>query len=142
MPFTVFIPDFLRRFEAQHRPRLPALELLAARGAALPVQGVHGFLAPLFGLAPEGLAVAPFTRIGDGAQAEDGYWLRADPVHLAPDRDQLVLMSGALLAITQREASALADAFNKLYAADGWRLYMPHPLRGYLRSPQALMLTT
>jgi hypothetical protein len=140
MPTSVFIPGFLRRFEAQGRPRLPALERLVARARRLPDAGSRDFLAQCFGLPviPE----APFTRLADGAAPDGRYWLRADPVHLAPDRDQLVLMPGSMLQVTAEEAGALAAAFNGIYEDEGWRLEFLHPARGYLRCPSPLDAVT
>lgn len=142
MPSSVYIPDFRRGFEAAGRPRLPALERLVARATRLPDADPHEFLAHLFGLTPETLAVAPFTLLADGGRPEDAYWLRADPVHLAPDRDQLVLMPETMLQVTPKEAADLASAFNAAYGAEGWHLEFPHPKRGYLRSPAPLSVMT
>lgn len=142
MPTSVYIPNFRQSFETAGRPRLPALERLVARATRLPDVGPLEFLAPLFGLASDALPVAPFMRLADGGRPDDAYWLRADPVHLAPDRDQLVLMPEPLLQVTLSEAAQLAAAFNDAYRAEGWHLEFPHPTRGYLRSPAPLSVTT
>src|SRR6185312_167557 len=63
------------------------------------------------------------------------WWLRADPVHLAPDRDQLVLMPQSLLEVAHAETQALAEAFNGIFGVDGWHLEFPTALRGYIRCP-------
>lgn len=140
MPGSVFIPAFLRRFEAQGRPRLPALERLVARARRLPEVEPGDFLAPHFGLSV--IAEAPFTHLADGGVPDERYWLRADPVHLAPDRDQLVLMPGSILKATAEEAQALAAAFNGVYGSEGWYLEFPHPARGYLSCPAPLDAVT
>ncbi|MGE5624823.1 MAG: hypothetical protein ACM3ZT_04670 [Bacillota bacterium] len=142
MPSSLYIPNFRRSYEAAGRPRLRALERLVARAERLPDAAALEFLAPLFGLLPEVLYEAPFTRLADGGRPDDEYWLRADPVHLAPDRDQLVLMPETLLQVTPAEAEALADAFNHVYGAEGWYLEFPHHARGYLRSPAPLDVVT
>ena len=142
MPSSLYIPNLRRSYEAAGRPRLPALERLVARATRLPDSGPKEFLAPLFGLLPEVLNEAPFTRLADGGKPDEDYWLRADPVHLAPDRDQLVLMPETLLQMTSAEASALADAFNRMYGAEGWHLEFPNHSRGYLRSPAPLEALT
>src|SRR5579863_585963 len=142
MSTSVYIPNFWQSFEAAYRPRLPALERLVARAGRQPDVAPRAFLAPLFGLTLDTLNDAPFTHLADGGKPDGGYWLRADPVHLAPDRDQLVLMPESLLQVTSEEMAALAAAFNGVYGAEGWHLEFPHPARGYLRSPAPLTVTT
>jgi hypothetical protein len=68
--------------------------------------------------------------------------LRGDPVNLAPDRDQLVLMPPSVLAVQHAEMQALAAAFDAAYASDGWHLEFRRPEHGYLRAPQALEAVT
>lgn len=137
MPFTLHIHGFLDRYESAGRPRLPELERILARAER--TAGDHS-LAPLFGL--ETLPAAPFTYLADTGKADGEYRLRADPVHLAADRDQLVLMPGSLLDTTQEEIRALTGAFNTLYGGDGWQLEWPRTERGYLLSPRTLMAVT
>ena len=136
MPCTVEIPNLRQRLEAAGSPRLPVLEHLLARATRLPGASSAASLAPLFGLDAAAFAPAPFMRLGDTGRHDAGWWLRADPVHLAPDRDQLVLLPGDLLHAEPGETDALAQAFNDLYSAEGWRLEMAGTLRGYLRAPK------
>ena len=49
----------------------------------------------------------------------------ADPVHLRPDRDRLILFDSRNLGITHEEAGALVGLFNGHFAADGMRLQAP-----------------
>jgi len=140
MPATLIVTGFLRAHQAAGRPRLPALERMLGRATALQARHTHAYLASLFGL--EGLAVAPFMRLADGGAADTNYWLRADPVHLAPDRDQLVLMPPAVLEVTREETRALAKAFDVTYAGEGWSLEFPHPEHGYLKAPKSLDVVT
>ena len=132
---TLAIPDFLWTYQEVGRPRLPNLEKMLARAARLEARHLSDCLAHLFGLAATDLTVAPFTRLADGGAADRWWWLRADPVHLAPDRDQLVLMPQSVLEVAHAETQALAEAFNKVLGADGWHLEFPTALRGYLRCP-------
>lgn len=142
MASTVFIPDFRQRFEAAGRPRLPSLERLVARAVQRPVPAETEFLAPLFGLDPDRLASGPFMHLADGGAADDAYRLCADFVHLAPDRDQLVLMPQPLLQALPEELAALTAAFNSLYGAEGWMLELMASGRAYLRSPRPLDVAT
>ena len=142
MTFTIFIPDFRQRFEAAGQPRLPSLERLVARAVRRPAPADAEFLAPLFGLDPDRLAPGPLMHLADGGAADDAYRLCADFVHLAPDRDQLVLMPQALLQALPEELAALAAAFDSLYGAEGWKLELMPSGRAYLRSPRPLGVVT
>lgn len=135
MPLTFLIPDLVRL--AGDVPRLAMLELMLTRADARPSPegGMDGLLAELFGL-PSIPAVAPLTRLADTGQRDDAFWFRADPVHLAADRDQLVMLPPADLEIEAEEAHALAATFNQMYADDGFRLETPTPSRWYLGVPK------
>ena len=77
--------------------------------------------------------VAPLTLKLDGGDPGEAYWLRADPVHLHPKRDHLLLADSSAFPISQHEADALADALSQHFAADGMQFCAPHPTRWYLR---------
>ncbi len=80
--------------------------------------------------------VAALSWLGEAdAMVADGYWLRADPVHLCADQARLLLFGPRILAVRMDEARALAAAFNAVYNSDDWRLEIPHPQRWYLRLP-------
>lgn len=78
----------------------------------------------------------------DTGAVAPGALLRADPVHLRADRSRLLLFDAAHLHITPHEAQALAELFNRHYAAEGLRLELPVPARGYLHLPQQPELRT
>jgi len=141
MSCSLFIPDFRRDFEAADRPRLPAVERMVARGVSKHMSPAE-FLAPRFGLEPDRLAPAPFMHLGDTGTKDGEYRLCADFVHLAPDRDQLVLLPAAMLDARREELESLAAAFDALYAADGWNLEVTAGGRVYLRAPRPLDLAT
>jgi hypothetical protein len=118
-------------------PRLPFLERLFARGERLPAvpAGYAQWMAGRFGLAAGPLPIAALAFAGD-VQPRAGHWLRADPAHLAVERDALVLRDAATLAPGEDEANALAGALNAHFAPDGLELLVPHPGRWYLRVPE------
>jgi hypothetical protein len=120
--------------------RFKALETLLSRGAARHVAagGMNAALTQVFHLSTAQIAVAPLTRLADSGCRDDAYWLRADPVHLVADRDQLVMLRQSALEVTVEEAKALAETFNRMYAADGLLLETPVPSRWYLRIPATL----
>lgn len=142
MSTTLLIREFLKTHQAAGRPRLPLLERILARAVKCPPRHTTACLAELFGVLPTDVAEGPFMRLADGGAPDKSYWLRADPVHLAPDRDQLVLMPESLLQVLHEELQALAAVFNATYRSDGWRLEFPHAQRGYLRSPRTLNAVT
>lgn len=142
MAVTLFIPDFRQRFEAAGQPRLPALERMVSRAVAREAPTEEAFLAPLFGLELRQLAPAPFMHLADSGAADGRYRLCADFVHLAPDRDQLVLLPESLLQAVPEEIAALAAAFNGLYGAEGWKLELTPWGRSYLQCPTSLDVAT
>jgi hypothetical protein len=77
--------------------------------------------------------VAPLTLKLDGGDPGEFYWLRADPVHLRPQHDHVVLADSSMFPISRHEADALANALNRHFAADGMQFCALHPARWYLR---------
>ncbi len=133
--------------EAQGRPRLSGLETLLARAEhqTLSVRGFETLLFSLLGaeIPAEGdLPIAAVTRVLDLGVVDNGWWLRADPVHLMPRRDQLVLTDSHALDLTQDEANRLSAEIVELYAADGWTVKAPRPSRWYLKPPRTPKVTT
>ncbi|MDG4552299.1 MAG: hypothetical protein P9F19_03845 [Candidatus Contendobacter sp.] len=120
-------------------PAAPALRWLLARGDARPASATTD--ATLFRLfdapVPEAadLPVAAVSRLADGGEPDDGWWLRTDPVHLRPDLHGVLLVDARALAIEPVEAALLAAAFDQTFAADGLQLHVPRPDRWYLRLP-------
>lgn len=131
------------------KPAAPALEWLLARAKAQnsltpnPSPQRRGdadrVLFQLFGLPiPDDadLPVAAVTRLADGGEMEeDGWWLRADPVHLRPDLHGVLLADARVLALEPAEVAALVAAFNQTFAGDGLCLNALRPDRWYLRLP-------
>ena len=77
--------------------------------------------------------VAPVARLIDGNDVDGSYWLRADPVHLQPNRDQIVMLGNAQLNVQRDEAAQLQSEFNALFAEDGLHLETPVNHRWYLK---------
>lgn len=132
---------------------LPALERILARGAtngrvgklpAAPTQIVSGGqiahptqIAPLsleavlYGLfdVPCGAGVAPISAAFDGLG--EGCWLRADPVHVRLQREQVVLLPD--VDVNADEALHLCASLNEHFAGQGMVFFAPHPQRWYLK---------
>jgi hypothetical protein len=112
---------------------LPALEAILARGKlTLPAQAgeslsLEGLLCERFGMPQQSIASlsAAFDSLGGGC------WLRADPVHLRLERDQMVLLPDP--EIDAGEAAQLCAALNAHFAGEGMEFFAPHPARWYVR---------
>lgn len=78
------------------------------------------------------LPVAPLTYLGDTGVSVTSWCLRADPVHLLPDRDELVLSGPESLLLSMSESEHLASELNRLFAEDGWRIEVANTTRWYL----------
>ena len=143
---TVVLPGLLDLPAAEsqsafaHLGRLPALEQFFSRAKRQTFSGA-GLEAVMFDLfaversSATDKPVAAITYAADTGQTSTGWCLRADPVHLVPDRDQLVLMMPEVLALSQPEADRLVADINVLFAEDGWRLEAGTPTRWYLHLP-------
>jgi hypothetical protein len=120
MQLVLLVPGMLA-IAAERLAAMPALERLACY-AAPPRAEPRGMAAALFALL--GLSadtpVAPLAMLGAGGDPRDDYVLCADPVHLAADRDTVILV--------QRVDDLPADARARLvrmlddhFADDGLR---------------------
>jgi len=128
-------------------PAAPALGTILSRADRLPAPDgcLEEQLFALFGVeAPEegDLPVASVTRVLDLGVIDKGWWLRADPVHLRPERDRLILFDTQAVPLGQEEASRLAAEVSEAYAAEGWLLKAPRPGRWYLKPPHVPSITT
>jgi len=140
---TLFVPGLLgpqpvyAQLPGADKPNLQWLESWLSR-AQQTVTPISDPLAGLFSLfsftCPEDapLPVAAVTAVYDGLDAGQGWWLRADPVYLQPDRDQAVLVASEALQLQAEESAALLETINAHFAVDGWQLRAPHPQRWYL----------
>jgi len=127
-------------------PQLPDFfSRLLARADVLPApssEGLERHMA-LFGVrrdSGQDLPVAAISRVADTGIIDNEWWIRADPVHLSPQRDGLVLHDRP--GLTPEESRQLAAELNESLAAEGWLLKAPHPERWYLKPANAPRLTT
>lgn len=118
----------------------PALEKLLARAQSqpLPADTLEAWLCAAFGVADE--AIAPVTLRADGIAPGGAYWLRADPVHLRLQREQLVMQPPLHLA--EEEAEQLCASLNAHFAEAGLKFFAPHPQRWYLRLDDVPAIST
>lgn len=128
-------------------PHAPNLARLLGRGDALPqaAADLTDALFTAFGgrFALHQAPSAPFALLGDDPSADQGlYWLHADPVHLRPNRDRLLLFDDRRLVLEVDETDAFRDLFNTHFAEDGLQLRTPTPGRWYLGCRRVPRLTT
>ena len=129
--------------------RLSALEKMLARGVSTGYAPLTGY-APSTGSGRTGVGgaflenhlceifsvpcqndapIAPISALYDGL--DEGCWLRADPVHLRLQRDQLVLLPD--IEITADEAAQMCASLNLHFAGQGMEFFAPHPQRWYMK---------
>ncbi len=107
------------------RTELPALARLLSRASRQTCSGnISSALCQAMGLTPEpDWPLAPLILTGSGKNLAAGYWLRADPVHLRADRDQLVLVDSNSLQLDADEADAIIHAFNAHFVTENLTLH-------------------
>jgi hypothetical protein len=149
MHVTLLVPDlFWPRDdgEAPYRElELPSAALLLARARPrrFPPLGLEAWLCQAFEVErQQDWPVAALTLALDGGDAADGYWLRADPVHLLAHRDRLTLLDPALLNPRADDAAELVALLNRHFSGDGLTFHAPHPARWYVRAPVVPRLAT
>lgn len=86
--------------------------------------------------------VALYSRFADGLTFDSGFWMRADPVSLRADRDQLLLANWDLRDLEVQAAQSLAHRLASLFEPMGWRLFAPAPQRWYVVAPSDLRVRT
>jgi hypothetical protein len=129
-------------------PATPVLGRLLGRAdrGGVSASGPVQTLLERFGVAPDPSRdppSAPFCLLADLPAAETaGYVLHADPVHLRPDRDRLLLFDASHLAISGKESDALIGLFNRHFGEDGLRLEPGASGRWYLHVGQRPLLRT
>lgn len=127
-------------------PDLKLLEMVLSR-AELHTGPTGDWLAGVFSLfnlsGDKGAyPVAAVTAAYDGLDVSKGWWLRADPVYLQPDRNQAVLVASDALQLQADESVVLIETLNEHFLTDGWRFYAPQPQRWYLRLEKAEAIST
>ena len=107
---------------------LPALETLLAKSLRTEDEssGIEAWLCHAFGIEEQhDWPVAPITLQTDGGgqlTAGNHYWLRADPVHLRIEHNQIVLADSQIFQITSEETNQFTDLLNHHFAEDSYGL--------------------
>lgn len=127
--------------------RLPELECFFSRAeqTSFGRNGLEAILFELYGVPVEAhrdLPVAAVSYPVDSKAVAPGFCMYADPVHLTPDRDQLVLIGPESLDLSVVEVERLVQELNTFFAEDGWRIEALTPQRWYLHASRAPELRT
>ncbi|MEZ5671536.1 MAG: hypothetical protein R3E08_03810 [Thiotrichaceae bacterium] len=125
--------------EIDEQLQLPFLNKLLVQSTQQPWQHpeFHSTLFALFGLPMEkNLPVAAVSRLIDMNDVTDQIWLRADPVHLHADRDQVLLFDHSMFQITQGETDRLITELNNFFINDALFFTAPTPQRWYVQLPR------
>ena len=149
LSITLLVPGlFDAEYEQQgHESELPGLETILARSnsRAVNVRPYTESLCELFQcdyVIDEDIPMAAIGRLIDGEQKPDGYWMRADPVHLHADQKSLNLVDVNSLALTQHDALALAASVRRSFTELGWELEVPVPGRWYVKLDKKPLIRT
>ena len=145
MPLDIVIPDLLPGSDAPEKLRalrLPNVERWLARAdfSTADAKGHDGWTAAEHGLANP-VAYAAISLAGEGIDTE-GEWIRADPVHLRVDHDDVVLHDAAVLDLHTDETASLVAALLAHFAPDGLEFQAVSPERWYVRVPAGESPTT
>ncbi len=143
---TLFVPGLRQPPVAVDTEQLAAVlrpdsleRLLARADEAKPLHGVAGperTLFHLFGVPVDARLdppVAAVTHFIDTGERDDGWYLRADPVHLRADLNKLILFDAGTFSLSEEEARSLAGEVRGLLDRVGGELSVPAPGRWYLR---------
>lgn len=123
---------------------MPGLEHLLARGRAEGGEtSLADALCQVFGVArQQDSPLAPITATYDDLNANVGYWLRADPVHLQVGMRGMTLLDSEHVGLSMAESEALAAALDPLFREAGWHLLAPVPERWYAHPSRPVKLQT
>jgi hypothetical protein len=123
-----------------HDLSLPGLEGLLSKSSVTEseTQEVEAWLCDAFGIIKQqDWPIAPITLKVDGMENDTtdcNYWIRADPVHLHIERDQILLADSRVFRVTAAEAEELTRALNRHFEESCPKIaFLPlHPARWYI----------
>lgn len=138
---TLFVPGLLglvRELAPEDLPEVPSIKYFFSRGSfhGRPSASFTDTLCLLFNSQASGERDAPIAAISqlvDDKQAGQEIWMRADPVHLAADREGVVLMDETSFTLDQHDALVLAGDIKDILADSGLMLEVPTTSRWYVK---------
>ncbi|MCK4743561.1 MAG: hypothetical protein KAT25_07055 [Sulfuriflexus sp.] len=94
-------------------------------------------LSQLFGFnvtESDDIPVGAIQAHGGGVTASSGYWMCAEPVHLRPDLDHVLLFDRSHLEITRKDLQQFVDELKELIGSAGLDIYLSLDSSIYIRS--------
>lgn len=121
-----------------HLPSGSSLAYLLAKGQVEQVGQVdfplEALICQQFGLSSNpDFPIAAIAAATDGLDVGEAYWLRADPVHLALQRDCFSLAEPVPLAVAIPHAERVIDSLNQHFSQDGLTFCLGKSGAWYLR---------
>ena len=101
---------------------LAGLRRILSRGESQSFDSQELMLTELFGLPytkMDELPLAAIMAMGSGFDAATGYWLQAEPVHLHPDLDHVLLFDRSSFELTKQELGQLIEELHELFEESG-----------------------
>ncbi|MEX0828277.1 MAG: hypothetical protein WD005_04930 [Haliea sp.] len=142
---SLIIPDLLpipAGIQSRDLPITPCLNRLLSRSDRQSAPHDYAdMLAHIAGIDTT-LPIAALRYQNDSQRIPQEYCLCADPVHLAPGREGMVLFDSGHFSLQQAEVAALSAAIAPLLKESGYRLETPVPDRWYLLSEQPFGITS
>ncbi len=137
---TLFVPGFfgpVSETPSGITPDVPVIENYFRFGSSKNIQGM-GFTQTLFQLfgfpkQDHDYPVAAVTRLVDDDHDLKGVWMRADPVHLRPERDAVVLLDNSSFNLEKHEALIFAADLQRVFTEREIELEVPTTNRWYLK---------
>jgi hypothetical protein len=125
-----------RRFSGQKLNAIIAKVLGQADVMPISNSGELAQLGRHVSILPRRWPLAALTRQYDAKDAENYFWLRADPAHVRAEMGVVRLLACGDLGLSQAEADELIKPLKILFGDIGFPLSAPHPSRWYLMLPK------
>jgi len=134
--------DFLnavQTYAEQHNDPLTLFRKLLSRADKSTISNAdqHALIFNILTGETQAPPVAALRALADDLQPKpDDYWLCADPVHLHPDLDHLLLFAGGALNPTPAQATRFIEELNELFSEDGFEFVIGSHQHWYMRCEQ------
>ena len=121
----------------QNAKSLAALRCVLSRGERQSFVSQELMLIELFGLpyrSTDELPLAAIMAMGSGFDAATGYWLHAEPVHLHPDLDHVLLFDRSEFELAKHELGQLIEELQELFEESGLSIHFGKQNNLFIRS--------
>lgn len=137
---TLLVPGFFGPASdtlPEFTPDVPSIEKHFRFGTSKNIQNT-GFIPTLFQLFgfpkyKQDYPVAAVTRLVDDDHDLKGIWMRADPVHLRPEREAVVLLDESAFDLEKHEALIFAADLQRVFTSRNIELEAPTNNRWYIK---------